>query len=378
MLNPDSVPSPCFVIDTQKLLENAKILKEVAHKSRASILLALKGFAAFSTFDIIKPYLSGVSASGLWEATLGRETFNKEVHTYCPAYREAEIKKIIEISDHIIFNSLNQVKQFKELILSSKNSTRFGIRINPEISLAKVALYDPCAPGSRLGIPLNQTDKIDKSLISGIHFHALCEQGAEELTAILDILEQKAKHLIEKMDWINFGGGHLITKATYNRTLLIEKILKFSKDYNIKVYIEPGEAVALNAGVLIATVLDIVQNQMNIAILDISATCHMPDVLEMPYRPEIEGAKKPGELPFTYRLGGVSCLAGDIIGDYSFKNPLKRGDKLIFKDMAHYTMVKTTMFNGVQHPSIALFNSQNQTIKIVKEFSFNDFKNRLS
>ncbi len=376
-LDTRNVPSPCYLVDERALRDNLDILADVKDRSGANILLALKGFAMFSLFPVVREYLDGICASGLYEAKLGSEEFGKEVHTFSPAFTEHEFDEILSLSNHIVFNSFPQWKRFKSRALKDQGGVRFGLRVNPEHSEAEVDLYNPCAPMSRLGIPRSDFDGESLDGISGLHFHVLCEQNADALARTLEVFEQKFAVFLPHLDWVNFGGGHHITRADYDRDLLCDLVVCFREKYDVEVYLEPGEAVALNAGVLISTVQDIVHNEIDIAILDISASCHMPDVLEMPYRPEIEGAGKPGEKPFLYRLGGLSCLAGDVVGDYSFDNKLEVGDTLIFHDMAHYTMVKTTMFNGVKHPSIAIREISGD-IRVVRSFTYEDYKNRLS
>lgn len=355
--------------------KNLEVFKSVQKKSGCKILLALKGFAMHRLFPEISEVLKGVSASSLYEAQLGKEFFPGEIHVYAPAFREDEFVKIRELADHIVFNSLSQWDRFKSQM---KGEIRAGLRVNPEHSEVKVGLYDPCAKNSRLGIPLIQLKGFDWTGISGIHFHTLCESSADALERTLFSVEKKFGEFFKKLKWINFGGGHHISRPGYDVDLLAQLIKNFKEKYSLEVYLEPGEAVALNIGVLVSTVLDIVFNKMKIAILDISATAHMPDVLEMPYRPEIIGAGNPGEFSNTYRLGGLTCLAGDIVGDYSFPNRLKIGEKIVFTDMAHYTMVKNTTFNGVNLPAIGVFDSKTRSFELVKNFGYNDFKNRLS
>ena len=373
-----SLPSPCYLVDKAALRENLEILSDIRLRTGAKILLALKGFAMFSLFPVISKYLDGTCASGLYEARLGRENFGKEVHVFSPAYTETDFDELLAISNHIVFNSFSQWERFKSRIAYNPSGVRFGLRVNPEHSEVDVELYDPCAPKSRLGIRRCDFDGKNLDGISGLHFHVLCEQNADALQRTITAFVDKFGEFLPQLEWINFGGGHHITRPDYNRNLLCDIVLKFKETYNVDVYLEPGEAIALNAGILVATVQDLVYNEIDIAILDISATCHMPDVLEMPYRPVVESGGSPGEKRFLYRLAGLSCLAGDVVGDYSFDTALKIGDKLFFHDMAHYTMVKTTMFNGMKHPAIAIWNSDDSTIEIVREFTYEDYKNRLS
>ncbi len=374
-----TVPSPCFVVEQQALERNVSILEQVQKQTGAKILLALKGFAMFSAFHIINKALAGTCASSPDEARLGREEFGGELHTFSPAYTEETLDYLLTVSDHIIFNSVSQWERFKDICLKHSRSIEFGIRINPEHSETKTALYDPCRPGSRLGMRADALSHADLAGISGLHFHTLCEQDSYALERTLRAVEEKFGFFLPAMKWVNFGGGHHITRPGYDVEHLGSLITDFRKRYAVEVYLEPGEAVALNAGIFVTTVLDIIdsgESGLKIAILDCSASTHLPDVLEMPYRPNIIGAGEPGEKPHIYRLGGISCLAGDIIGDFSFDEPLSVGEKLIFTDMAHYTMVKTTTFNGVRLPSIVL--SDNGRIKHIKRFGYEDFKRRLS
>lgn len=373
-----TAPSPCYVIDMEQLQKNLEILNRVQTEAGCKIILALKGFAAFSTFPLIQHYLAGTTASSVNEALLGRQEFGKEVHVYAPAYSEADIEAILPIANHISFNSLNQYQRFKTRIEKADQNIRCGLRVNPEYSEVEVALYDPCAPNSRLGIRAEDISDSDLHGISGFHFHTLCEQNADTLVRTLQVVEDKFSHWFKKLSWINFGGGHHITRRDYDVDLLIRTIQEFREKHKLEVYLEPGEAIALNTGFLVTEVLDIVTNNMQIAILDTSATAHMPDVLEMPYRPSIQDAGQPDEKLHTYRLGGLTCLAGDVIGDYSFDIPLKPGDRLVFEDMAHYTMVKNTCFNGISLPSIALWHSNSNQLEIVKTFAYEDYRNRLS
>ncbi len=375
----NQVATPCYIVDNARLEKNCQLLDYIQRESGATILLALKGFSMFSLFPIVKKYLRGVTASGIHEALLGREHFGGEVHVYSPAFREHEIARLTHIVDHIVFNTPQQWQRYRSTIQSAHRPISCGLRVNPEFSSVDVDLYNPCAPCSRLGTTLAQLHNQDLNGLEGLHFHVLCEQNVDALEGALKAFEEKFAYLIPQMSWINFGGGHHITRPDYDVNGLIELINDFRGRYDdIAVYLEPGEAIALNTGYLVASVVDIVNNGMNIAILDTSATCHMPDILEMPYRPVIHGTGLPGEKPYTYRLGGPSCLAGDIIGDYSFEQPLIIGDKLIFLDMAHYTMVKTTTFNGVPLPSIAIYSPELSKLEIVRSFGYEDYRSRLS
>jgi carboxynorspermidine decarboxylase len=375
---PEAVPSPCFVVDKTAIRRNLAILDSIQKTSGARILLAQKGFSMFSLYPMISQTLKGVCASGLYEAKLGREAFGKEVHTYSPAFVPEQFETILELSDHVVFNSFSQWKRFRSSCLPFAGRVSCGIRVNPEVSTAAVRLYDPSAPGSRLGVTAAEFRPELLDGIEGLHFHALCEQNADDLERVLKGFHHSFGTWAGRMRWINFGGGHHITRNDYDRALLCRLIEECSDRYGVDVYLEPGEAVALNSGVLVATVLDIVRNDGRIALLDTSAATHMPDVLEMPYRPEIAGAGKPGEKRYTYRLGGSSCLAGDVIGTYSFDTPLEPGSRLVFGDMAHYSMVKTTTFNGVPLPAIATYDSATGTLEVVKQFGFEDFRERLS
>jgi carboxyaminopropylagmatine decarboxylase len=373
----DKFPSPCYVLDKSLLIKNLEVLKEVQDKTRCKIILALKGFAMYSVFPVIKEYLYGTTASSLNEARLAREKFGKEVHLYAPAYSESEFDELAVYSDHISFNSFSQWHRYKDKMGALSRPLRAGIRINPEHSEVEKAIYDPCASGSRLGVRIEQFEGEDLQGITGLHFHTLCELNADSLQRTLEVVEKKFGKYLKDMEWVNFGGGHHITREDYDTELLCRLINDFRKKYDLEIYLEPGEAVVLNAGYLVASVLDIVENDISIAILDTSAASHMPDVLEGPYHPEIIGAGLAGEFAQTYRLGGLTCLAGDVIGDYSFNDSLKVGTRLIFKDMAHYTMVKNNTFNGVNLPSIAVFDPTSNNIQIVKEFGYNDYLNRL-
>jgi carboxynorspermidine decarboxylase len=372
------VDSPVYVIDVAVLERNLELLAHARRAAGCGILLALKGFAAWSTFPLVGRYLDGVAASGPDEARLGREELGKQVHTYCPAFTEATLREALRYSDHVIFNSPSQIDRFRSIIKEHGSDVSFGLRINPEHSEVQVALYDPCAPGSRLGTTKDTLVKADLSGIEGLHFHTLCELGADALQRTLAVVEDQFAPWLDEAAWVNFGGGHHITKPDYDVGLLIDLIRAFKREHRVEVFLEPGEAIALNAGVLIASVLDIVENDGLIAILDTSATAHMPDVLEMPYRPQIRNAAEPGELLCTYRLGGLSCLAGDVIGHYSFAEPLQVGDRLVFEDMAHYSMVKNTTFNGVRLPSIALYDPRSDSYRVQRQFGYEDYRNRLS
>jgi carboxynorspermidine decarboxylase len=375
------LPSPCFVVDEVAVERNLVILKDVADRSGAKVLAALKAFSMWSLAPLTAKYLSGTCASGLYEAKLGHEQYGGEVHVFAAAYSEDDVIELLEFAHHIVFNSCGQWLRFRDRCLAAqakRPELQFGLRINPEHSEGAVPIYDPCAPGSRLGIPLSELDEAALGGISGLHFHTLCEQGFEPLQRTVAAVEQKFGHLLPQMQWVNFGGGHHITADGYNIDGLVELVGDFSQRHDVQVYLEPGEAVAIGTGILSCEVLDITFNHLSQAILDTSATCHMPDTLEMPYRPDITGAGDAFEFEYTYRLGGLTCLAGDVIDDYSFEQPLEIGQRLIFEDMSHYTMVKTSTFNGTKLPSLAIWNSNTDELQIVKQFGYEDFKNRLS
>ncbi|MHC4759511.1 MAG: carboxynorspermidine decarboxylase [Planctomycetota bacterium] len=372
------VKTPCYLLDKGLVRKNCEILAEVKQKTGVQILLALKAFASPCLFELISSYLDGTCVSGFYEAKLGAEEFGKQVHVFSPAYTSDEIEKLIPISDHIIFNSMCQYEKFSAKIFKSKKKIELGLRINPMHSEVKTAIYNPCAAGSRLGIPAGQMPDKLPSGITGLHFHTLCENNANALKRTLDAVEKQFSKYFPSLKWLNFGGGHHITRQDYDIDLLIHLINYFKTKYNLKIFLEPGEAVVLNAGYLIASVLDLIHSELDIAVLDTSASAHMPDVLEMPYRPQVENSDEPGKLANTYRLTGKTCLAGDVIGDYSFAEPLKIGDKLIFHDMAHYTIVKNTTFNGIPLPSILTYDPENDKITVERQFSYDDFKSRIS
>jgi carboxynorspermidine decarboxylase len=374
------VPSPCFVVDVAAVEANLAILARVQRESGATVLAALKAFSLWHLGPLVGRHLGGTCASGLHEARLGREHYGGEVHVFSAGYTEPDLREILELADHVVFNSSNAWKRFRGLALDARArrpGLAFGLRVNPEHSEGAVPIYDPCAPGSRLGIPISQLDESALEGISGLHFHTLCEQPLEPLRRTLAAFEQRFGHLLPRMSWVNLGGGHHITQPGYDVDGLIALIRDFRARTGLAVYLEPGEAVAIHTGVLVAEVLDLAWNQLDQAILDTSATCHMPDTLEMPYRAHILGSGLPGELAHTYRLGGMTCLAGDVIGDYSFAEPLRIGQRLMFDDMSHYTMVKTTTFNGVGLPSIALWDPRTDRVEVVRRFGYEDFKGRV-
>lgn len=372
----EELPTPCYVVDEKLLENNLKILNGVMERTGAKIVLAQKTFSMFKLYPLLAKYLNGTTASGLYEARLGYEEMGKENHVFSPAYRDDEMDEIVLICDHIIFNSFSQLEKFKDKVL--KAGKKVGLRINPECSTQDGhTIYDPCSPGSRLGVTVDQFRPELLEGVSGLHFHTLCQQNADDLETTLHAVEENFGKWLPQMEWINFGGGHHITREDYDIPLLEKCIKRMQDTYGLEVYLEPGEAVALNAGYLVTTVLDTIKNGIDIAILDTSATCHMPDVLEMPYRPPLFDSGEPGEKLYTYRLGGPTCLAGDIIGDYSFDQPLKPCDRLIFGDMAIYTMVKNTTFNGMPLPTIAV-KKKDGDCEIIRQFGYEDFKMRLS
>lgn len=372
----NNVPTPAYVVEERLLRKNCEILKSVIDRTGCKILLAQKAFSMYSTYPLISQYLDGTTASSLHEARLGYEEMGKEVHIFSPAYREDEFDEITSICDHIVFNSISQWKRFKDKVKASPRKISCGLRINPEYSEIETPIYNPCVAGSRFGIKAEQLQDADLEGIEGLHFHTMCEQNSDVLERTLAVVEAKFGHLFSRMKWLNFGGGHHITREDYDIETLVRCIKHIQDKYDLMVYLEPGEAIALNAGYLVSTVLELGENGIDIALLDTSAACHMPDVIEMPYKPRIIGAGEPGEYPFSYRLGGPTCLAGDVIGDYSFPEPLKVGDRLVFCDMAIYSMVKNNTFNGINLPAI-IYNTENDGLKIIKQFGYEDFKGRL-
>ncbi|MDD3949694.1 MAG: carboxynorspermidine decarboxylase [Desulfobacterales bacterium] len=374
----EDVPTPCYLVDEVALEDNLKILDSVQKTAECRILLALKGFAMWHFAPLIRRYLAGASASSLDEARLAFEEFGREVHVCGAGYSDAHFQEITRYADHIVFNSFSQYRRLRAFLKNAPRPIECGIRINPEYSEVATPIYDPCYPCSRLGVTLDRFEPEGLEGICGLHFHCLCEQDAGVLERVLGAAEKKFGRFFKGLKWVNFGGGHHITKAEYDVEALCRMIVNFKARYGVDVYLEPGEAVALNTGILVSSVLDVVENRMRIAILDASAATHMPDVLEMPYRPEIIGGGEPQTRAHTFRLAGPSCLAGDVIGDYSFDRPLEAGNKLIFLDMAHYTMVKNNTFNGIRLPSIGVFNSRTGEVRIIRTFGYEDYRNRLS
>ena len=371
------LPSPSWLLEEQLLERNLMILKQIKERTGVRILLALKGFALWHSFPLIREYLDGCCASGLWEARLSAEEFGRETHTYSPAFKEEEIDEIARISHHLVFNSPGQLKRFATRALSANPDLSLGLRVNPEYSEAPVELYNPCGAFSRLGTLAGDVDEPIVERIDGFHFHALCEQDAAALEGVLSAFETKFGHWLPRLKWVNFGGGHHITREGYDRERLIMILNNFkSRHPHLDLYLEPGEAVGWETGPLVATVIDIVHNGIDIAILDTSAEAHMPDTIIMPYRAEVRGAGKAGEKPYTYRLGGNTCLAGDIMGDYSFDRPLRIGDRILFEDQMHYTMVKASTFNGIRLPALATLH-RDGSLTIDREFGYEEFKRRL-
>lgn len=370
------IRTPYFLVDEKRLIQNLELLKKVEEEGPCRILLAQKAFSMFYVYPLIRKYLAGSTASGLYEARLGKEEFGGETHVFSPAYREDEFEELLTYADHLVFNSPSQLRKYSPRARALGKET--GLRINPECSTQEGhAIYDPCAPGSRLGTTQEQFEEELLPLLDGLHFHTLCEQNSDDLETTAEVFEKKFGKYLYQMKWVNFGGGHHITRKDYDVERLLRIVRHFHETYGVTVYLEPGEAVVLNAGYLVTSVLETLYNGMDLAILDTSAACHMPDVLEMPYRPPLKNSGEPGEKSYTYRLGGPTCLAGDVIGDYSFDMPLKEGDRLVFEDMALYTMVKTNTFNGMPLPSIALRHVDGSK-EVIRSFGYEDFKKRLS
>ncbi|MCI5794880.1 MAG: carboxynorspermidine decarboxylase [Ruminococcus sp.] len=374
-LDINSLPTPCYVVDEERIVRNLEILNNVEKRTGCKILLAQKAFSCYHIYPKIREYVSGTACSGLYEARLGCEEMGGENHVFSAAYRENEIDEMISYCGHIIFNSFSQLDKYRDRVL--KAGRKIGLRVNPECSTQEGhEIYDPCSPKSRLGITNVNFDRNDLRGVSGLHFHTLCEQNSDALAETLDTVEQKFGDVLSSLEWINFGGGHHITRDDYDIPLLEKCIRRMQDKYGLEVFLEPGEAFALNAGYLVTEILDITRNDMPIAILDTSAACHMPDVLEMPYRPPLFGSGEAGSLEYTYRLGSQTCLAGDVIGEYSFDKPLEVGGRLVFGDMAIYSMVKNNTFNGMPLPSILLLKKDGTT-ETLRSFSYEDFKCRL-
>ncbi|MAE67486.1 MAG: carboxynorspermidine decarboxylase [Phycisphaeraceae bacterium] len=367
------LPSPCYVIDEAALERNLAVIERLQEETGARVLLALKGFAAWALFPRMRRVLRGVAASSLNEARLGRE-FGGEVHVCAPAYRDDEFDELVKLCDHVTFNSLGQWHRFRERL----TDVQTGLRINPKHSEVRVALYDPCAPSSRLGVTSAECAAQSLDGIEGMHLHTLCGLGADALERTLDVTERRFGRWLGRLRWVNLGGGHRLTAPGYDLARLTSLIERWRCRFDVDILLEPGEAVAFECGVLVTTVLDVVHRDPDVAILDTSASAHMPDVLEMPYRPPVTGSGEPGEKPHLYRLAGVTCLAGDVIGDYAFDEPLRPGDRVVFEDMAHYTMVKNTTFNGVGLPAIAVRDAATGATRVVRQFGYEDYRGRLS
>ena len=372
-----SLPTPSYIVDERLLIKNLEKLKSIIDKTGCRILLAQKGFSMFYFYPLIKKYLNGTTASSLYEARLGFEEMGNETHIFNPSYREDEIDEILSMVDHIVFNSFNQWSKYKNIVKSHERDISCGLRVNPEYSSVETEIYNPTGKFSRFGVTKVNFKEDELDGIDGLHFHALCEQNSDALEATLVAFEEKFGEYLYDMKWVNFGGGHHITRDDYDVEKLINCINYIKNKYNVEVYLEPGEAIALNTGYLVTEVLDTIYNEMDILLVDTSAACHMPDVIEMPYRTFIINSGMPNEKAYTYKLGGPTCLAGDIIGDYSFDNPINIGDKLIFTDMAHYSMVKNNTFNGINLPSIAVY-TEKDGVKVIRSFKYEDFRNRLS
>ena len=372
-----ALPTPCYVVDEARLIKNLELLQRVQQEADCHILLAQKCFSMFRLYPLMGEYLAGTTASGIYEARLGHEEMGKENHVFAPAFRDEDMRELVQICDHIVFNSIAQLEKHRSIWQNSKTSV--GIRINPECSTqeAEHAIYDPCAVGSRLGVTLANFPQELPEGVEGLHFHTLCEQNSDDLITTFKAFEKKFGHFFGQLKWLNLGGGHHITRADYDVEALIDLVKYIRSTYGVEVYLEPGEAVALNAGYLVTEVLDIVHNGLDILILDASAACHMPDVLEMPYRPPLRYGFEAQEKAHTYRLSSMTCLAGDVIGDYSFEQEINVGDKLIFEDMAIYSMVKNNTFNGMPLPDIVLLKKDGST-ELVRRFGYEDFKGRLS
>ncbi|GAB6010015.1 carboxynorspermidine decarboxylase [Dysgonomonas reticulitermitis] len=380
MIEIDKVPSPCFVMEEELLRRNLSLIKSVKARAGVNIILAFKAFAMWKSFPIIREYVPYSTASSVYEAQLAYEEMGSLAHTFSPAYTFQNFPLFMRYSSHITFNSLSQYERFYPETLKYRKKVSCGLRINPEYSVVETDLYNPATPGSRLGISADQLGEKLPDGVEGLHFHTLCESSSYDLEKTLEVIEQKFGHLLPQVKWFNMGGGHLMTRSDYDIEHLVGLLQNFKAKYpNLEIIMEPGSAFAWDTGVLVSSVVDIVENRgIKTAILDVSFACHMPDCLEMPYKPRIRGAYfDPVEGLPTYRMGGSSCLSGDFIGEWSFDKPLSIGDKIIFEDMIHYTIVKTTMFNGISHPAIALWNKYNQ-LEVYKEFSYEDYKDRMS
>ena len=378
MVNIDEIPSPCYVMEERLLRDNLSLIKSVKDRTGVNIILAFKAFAQWKAFPIVREYIPYSTASSKFEARLAYEEMGSRAHTYSPAYTEADFSDILAYSSHITFNSLSQFHRFYPLTLKARHKVSCGLRINPEFSEVETDLYNPCTPGSRMGIIRDQLGDTLPDGVEGLHFHTLCESDSYALEKVLGEVERRFGTFLPQVKWLNMGGGHLMTRKGYDVEHLISLLRAFRKKYpNLELIMEPGSAFAWQTGFLLTTVVDIVENHgVKTAIIDASFTCHMPDCLEMPYKPVIRDALEPTEGKPTYRIGGNSCLSGDYMGDWSFEKPLQVGDRLIFEDMIHYTTVKTTMFNGIPHPSLALWSKDDELL-MYRTFGYEDYKNRM-
>ena len=377
MIDFNMIPSPCYVMEEELLRRNLSLIKSVKERAGVNVILAFKAFAMWKAFPIVREYIPYSTASSKFEARLAFEEMGSRAHTYSPAYTEADFPEILRYSSHVTFNSLTQFERFYPMVQADGNRVSCGLRINPEYSDVETDLYNPCAPGSRMGVVSDLLDGLLPDGVEGLHFHTLCEQNADDLAKTLEAVEEKFGPWLSKIKWLNMGGGHHITRDDYDRELLIKCIRHIRDTYGVEVYLEPGEAIALNAGYLVTEVMDIVENGLSVLILDASAACHMPDVLEMPYRPPLKDSGVSGEKEFTYRLSSCTCLAGDVIGDYSFDKQIQVGDKLYFQDMAIYSMVKNNTFNGIPLPGIAVMKEDGDC-EMIRTFGYEDFKGRLA
>jgi carboxynorspermidine decarboxylase len=378
MLPLADIPSPCYVIDERRLKANLERINRIQTETGAKVILALKAFSTFSTFPLISQYLSGTTASSLNEVRLAHDTFGKEIHVYSPGYKPNEIDEICGYAHHIVFNSLPQLEKYFYYVRDRYPHVEIGLRINPEHSEVNYPIYDPCCTFSRFGVTKTEMDKsnFDFTKLDGVHFHTLCGKHVDSLERTIEVVREKFSDLIHHMKWVNCGGGHGLTYPNYDIDRLCRLIKSVRQEFDVQFIMEPGEGIVFGTGYLVASVVDLLYNDMNLAVIDSSASAHMPDVIEMPYRPEIEGSAQPNEKEYTYRLGGVTCLSGDVIGNYSFDKPLQIGQKLVFKDMAHYTMVKNTFFNGITLPSIGRVD-QDGVFHLDRSFCYEDFKSRL-
>ena len=372
----NEIPSPCFVLETKSFKRNLELIKRVSKQAEVEIILAFKGFSMWSAFPLLKGYVSGATASSLSELKLCMEEMKTKAHTYFVAYREEEIDEVLAGSSHITFNSLSQFEKFSGKIQQNSEQVKCGIRVNPEYSEVATDLYNPSASFSRLGVTRASMPEQLPEGITGLHFHVLCESDSFALENTLHAFETQFEPYLKQVSWVNLGGGHLLTRKGYDIDHLVQVLRDFKEKHKVELIMEPGSAFGWQAGNLVTTVMDIVENGgVKTAIIDASFTCHMPDCLEMPYKPTVLGNDDSG--PFNYHLGGLSCLAGDFIPDFQFNHPLSIGDRIVFEDMMHYTMVKTTTFNGIQHPSIGIIGA-NGKFRLVREFGYEDFKSRLS